>query len=83
MKYLILLAALLATPALAEDAPPSPPAAARPEPAKPVPQVTSWDIVGLDASDLATLNAALEELPHKIYVQFTQRLNSKIRPATK
>jgi hypothetical protein len=46
----------------------------------PPPQPTAWNIEGLDANDLATLNEALENLPMRVYRQFTVRLQQKIKP---
>ena len=95
MKKLAIIAVLLATPAFAEDAPqqaekpaseaqsapaptptPPPPPAPQAAPAQP----TAWNIEGLDANDIATLNEALENLPMKVYRQFTLRLQQKIKP---
>ena len=91
MKYLPLIAILLATPAFAEDAAkptdaPAPAATPSPSPTPPAaPQAsaanpTAWNIEGLDANDIATLNEALENLPMKVYRQFTNRLQQKIKP---
>lgn len=65
-------------PAPAPEVKPQPPAAAA-APAAP-PQPTAWNIEGLDANDLATLNEALENLPMRVYRQFTVRLQQKIKP---
>lgn len=55
---------------------PPPPIAPQPVPAQP----TAWNIEGLDANDIATLNDALESLPMRVYRQFTLRLQQKIKP---
>ena len=70
--------ALTSVPAPAPEAKPTPPpAAVAPAPS---PQPTAWNIEGLDAGDLATLNEALENLPMRVYRQFTVRLQQKIKP---
>ena len=60
----------------------APPTALPPSAAAPAasPQPTAWNIEGLDAGDLATLNEALESLPMRVYRQFTVRLQQKIKP---
>jgi hypothetical protein len=95
MKYLPLVVVLLAAPAFAEDVPqqaekPASEAQAIPTPTPTPPpspatqaapaQPTAWNIEGLDANDIATLNEALENLPMKVYRQFTNRLQQKIKP---
>jgi hypothetical protein len=70
--------AVAAAPVSAPEVKPQPPAAAV-APAAP-PQPTAWNIEGLDAGDLATLNEALESLPMRVYRQFTVRLQQKIKP---
>ena len=70
--------AVAAAPVSAPEAKPTPPpAAVAPAPS---PQPTAWNIEGLDAGDLATLNEALESLPMRVYRQFTVRLQQKIKP---
>jgi hypothetical protein len=86
MKYLILAAALLATPAFAADpeAPQPPPVAAapaQPEPPKVAPApATVWAWTDMDAGDLNNLTACSQELPKRVADQWINRFASHIKP---
>lgn len=82
MKRLILLAALLASPAFAEEsvtAPTTSPApTATPTPA--TPPTTVWRIEELEAADINTINQCIMELPKKIADPFISKINAKLKP---
>jgi hypothetical protein len=81
MKYLVALALLLSTSALAQDAAKPAEPAKQEAAAQPAPPRTEF-YLKFDAADLQNLNAGIMELPKRVADPFLAKLNGQLQQQT-